>query len=244
MHMRKTIYTVMLISLSLLMTSCHAWYNTQMADVPLLQGKGDVRVTGGVNTAAMFPYSLSGTASVGVTDHIGAQLYGSYSDADQFHFHGAGGYYTYLGESHWVLETYGGAGMGSTFNSAARDEETKAPEERTAGDAVRFTYQQYFCQLNIGMADVTAVHFDFGVGLRAGVMPYSLRVNERDKEPKIDEHGVLPLFEPVAFVRIGTSVVKFQVQVGTTTMALQEDRLHDAVAAMPFSLYGGLSFNF
>lgn len=242
--MKKTLYIVTLMSLSVLMTSCHAWYNTQMADVPLLQGKGDVRLTGGVNTAMLFPYSLSGTASVGVTDHIGVQLYGSYGDVDQYHFHGAGGYYTYLGESHWVLEAYGGAGMGSTFNNAARDEEKKPIEERTAGDAVRFTYQQYFCQLNIGMADVTAVHLDFGLGLRAGVMPYTLKVNDRDQVVKYDEKDVLPLFEPVAFVRIGTSVVKFQVQVGTTALAFQEDRLHDAVAAMPFSLYGGLSFNF
>ncbi len=239
--MRKRLFIALLPVAALLFSSCGAWYFAKPADVPLLEGAGDLHVTASMSTIDILPAAFNGAVSYGVTDHIGAQVFGAWYNDDEYYAHVAGGYYTNLGDN-FVLEAFLGAGKGSAKNAPARNADNF---DQFNGHAVWFNYQQYFGQLDLGWHNLAFLNTDFGVGLRGGVMPYTLNVKDKEGQVIYDnEEGVLPLFEPLVFLRFGFPALKFQLSLGYTMLDLYRETLHNQVNTSPFSFSAGISLNF
>lgn len=238
--MRKHAFLLCLPLAAMLFSSCGAWYIAKPVDVPLLEGKGDVRATVSASTIDILPAAINGSVSYAVTDHIGAQLFGAMYDNNEYYAHVAGGWYTNV-DDHFVVEAFAGIGTGASMNAAAHDAENLKEDYN---NAVWFNYRQIFGQLDVGWHNLTFLNIDVGMGLRGGVMPYTLHVTDREGTPVYDhERGVVPLFEPVAFLRFGFKPVKLQFSLGYSALDLYRETLHNHVNCSPFNVSVGISLN-
>ena len=238
--MRKRLFIALLPVAALLFSSCGAWYFAKPVDAPLLEGKGDFRASASISTIDILPGAVNASLSYGFTEHLGGQLFGAYYNEDEYYSHVALGFYTNL-SGHFMLEIFGGVGLGSSLNAGARDPENL---KKDYTNAVWFNYKQVFGQVDLGWHALPFLNTDVGVGLRGGVMPYTLNVTDKEGKPVYDnEKGVLPLFEPVAFVRFGHENVKLQLSVAYSSVDLFREDLHDQVNCSPFSISLGISLN-
>lgn len=238
--MRKITIMLLLPLAAMLFSSCGAWYFAKPADVPLLEGKGDLRASASISTIDILPGAVNAALSYGFTDHFGGQLFGAWYSEGEYYSHLALGYYTDLSD-HFVLEVFGGAGLGSSMNAAARNPENLNEDYNSA---VWFDYKQVFGQLDLGWHSLPFLNTDIGVGLRGGIMPYTLNVTDKEGKPIYDnEEGVLPLFEPVAFLRFGFENVKLQLSLAYSSLDLYRETLHNQVNCSPFSVSLGISLN-
>jgi hypothetical protein len=187
-----------------MMTSCII-YHPQMADIPLIAKKGDVRIDAGIS---IIP-SAHATVSYGLTDKITIQGFGSIGEDEKYYLQGATGIYKNINESR-VLEAYAGFGYGhgKTFHG---------------GDNGRLygNYQLYFGQFNFGKISRESSNFESGIGIKAGYLHSNLTdenyydwVPENGPNRKIHDDSFL--FEPAAFIRMGGKKVKFSIKLGGT----------------------------
>lgn len=235
--MKKIVRLLSLSIVSLMLSSCGAWYFAKPVDAPLLDGKGDFRATVSMSTIDILPAAFNGAVSYALTDHIGAQAFGAWYNDNDYYAHVAGGYYTHLSK-YFVLEFYAGGGIGKSLNPGAED---PAELDTDCPYAVWFDYNQFFGQLDLGWRNLPFLNTDLGLGLRGGMMPYTLHVTDRDGQVLYDhEKGRIPLFEPVAFLRFGFPNLKFQFSVTYCSFVSFHSQLHDKVYATPFSIQGGI----
>lgn len=205
--MRKITFGLLLVVLSLVMTSCWV-YRPQLADIPLIDHRGDMRLSCSVNANPLLPYKarigrylfpvpgVSSTFSAGLTDKAAVQLY-SDLQGEILYSHAAAGLYKSYGGS--VLEGYLGIGCGHGH--------IYIDAEPASSDVY---YICPFVQVNYGWH--LGVHWDAGVSMKTGDwIPFKIRGAEGESHP-----SQAPLLEPQLFVRVGGENTKFLLQVGYT----------------------------
>ena len=201
-HMRHIDYIIVVASLSLMTTGC--WlYKPQLADVPLIEQKGDVRVAGSVY---LYPATgATATMSAGLTNHLALQLHTDYESRDVHYSHAALGLYRSLGKRVW--EGYLGVGYGN--GDVYIDAEAAS---------ARGPYFCGFAQFNYGWH--LNEHSDIGLSMKAGRMFSCFRGVSRGYSFSENPFGPQwnTLLEPQVFFRVGGECVKFQTQLGYTHM--------------------------
>lgn len=224
-----------LIFCSLLMVSC-AVYNPHAVDVPLIQGKGDLRVDAGASMSfpAMVP-SANITGSYGFTNFLSGQLHMDFNDEGCYYFQGAAGLYKPYGN--FVLEGYAGAGIGGrNFTREGTNYER----------LYNAYYQLYYGQLNMGYVNLANGHIDIGLGLKLGSLASDMTCTfiglepGKEREPKYYKGNNL-LFEPQFVIRFGGPQVKFGIHLAYTELADWDDTFfyHE-----PFSVGVSCNLNF
>ena len=217
-------------------SSCIATgYIPQHAQVPLMEQRGEVQLTVGMSTGGM----LDATLSAGLTDHLATQMHmsGQPLQLQPGTYSMAVGYYRHLGPV--VAEAWLGMEEGTVYNRSFWT---------MTADWIRSTSGKYnlpFVQVDCGLRDLTSLHIDCGVALRAGVMKPSFHTTSwRDSgdEATHSSYGAgTILFEPQVFVRMGGRHVKYSLQAGWT---LPSTRGSGILYYEPFSLMMGASFLF
>lgn len=207
------------------MTSC--WiYKPQLADIPLINHKGDVRVAGSIYWPV--PTGVNATVSLGVTNHLALQMHGEFESLDVFYSHAAMGFYN--ADSTSVLEGYLGLGKGHGDANINTD-----PSNAYGPYCIGFAQLNYGWHLNR--------RCDIGLALKAGKMLSFLRGVDAD-DPNDDNmafgYSKHTLLEPQFFFRVGGEKVKFQVQLGYTY--LSDWPKSYVFRYIPISLSTGLCF--
>lgn len=198
---KLTMVTLMLTALT--MAGCGSVYKPQLAHVPLIDHRGDIRVS----AAAEAPRNASLSVSAGLTDHIALQYHlgTTYLNHGLEYTHFAGGLYFPMGQS--VLETYVGYGLGEGGMTKADDFDYKG------------SYRLPFVQVNYGWKNLTKLHIDVGGALKVGYWMPEYRISYSDPGMQRMEYYTNSwLLEPQVFFRMGWERVKFGVQVGTTLL--------------------------
>jgi len=189
---------------SMYLTSCTV-YQPNLADIPLINQKHELRVDAG---GSLVPPKVNATISYGLTDKIAVQTFGN-TDVDQGYFiQGALGYYKDLGENK-VMEIYGGygSGYGDAYNDA------------NPGDLIGH-YQTYFTQFNLGKVNGSFAHVDYGFGVKAGLLHSTLadknyyRLDYPDNGSILDYKDNSLLIEPTGFIRFGGERLKVNFKLG------------------------------
>ena len=212
--MRRSVILPMLLLLSLTLTSCWV-YKPQLADIPLIDHKGDIRINGSVYFNPIPVYSdrlgsyfypalgISSSFSAGVTESMAINTYIDYQLADDFYTHFALGWYKSYKTS--VFEGYLGTGFGhGSIHLNAYP----------ASSSIYYVCP--FVQLNYGWH--LGPHWDIGVSLKAGdYTPFKIKIRTPEDYPG-PSHVPLasPLLEPQVFFRVGNDKCKFQSQIGYT----------------------------
>lgn len=198
-------------------------YHPQLAAIPLIDHKGDVRLSTMIST----PSSASLTINAGVTDHIAVQMYTDITPMVSTNYsHLAIGYYGKWEKS--AFELYAGFGCGTS--------------KVTDVDHTWLNTGKYYipyAQANWGLTNLTKAHVDFGVSLKAGyIIPEFHIINtERDVYSWDTETGYL--IEPQLFARFGSEYIKFGLQAGycLTNIFQTEETYYD-----PFAVGLGVTF--
>lgn len=188
-------------------------YSPQLAEVPLIAGKGDTRASASINGIG-----ADATVSTGISNHLAMQLSGSIHDEDIFYHHAALGYFTGYGK--FGAEGYLGLGFGNGHVHDIDD-----------GYNTKGTYLLPFVQLNLGWSNLTKAHIDCGVALKYGRMSPGFGITyetwHSDTQTSTYTSGkystVNNMFEPQVFFRIGGEKVKYSLQIG---MSVLDDILH------------------
>ncbi len=213
------------------MTGCVV-YHPQLADVPLVEHKGDARVA---TSLYLYPEpGLAATISTGLTDHLAAQVHASFDGPDVFYTHMAVGLYFPHEKS--VLETYLGLGRG---NGDAYIDADPA--------SARGPYMCHFLQFNYGwkLSEKSTIGVSFKGGtlwphVRWNGSVYSAASDSWIIESGID-NDVHALLEPQFFYRVGNERLKFQIQLGYSYVGFPRDIR--ALRYSPLSLSTGVSIN-
>lgn len=212
-------------------------YMAPMPDAPLLEEKGDVRVSVEAQMpACLLPLTLNADATYALTDHIGITAGGNYMQPEYYYMQAGGGYYTHLA-GHQVVEAYLTAGKGLQINRP-----TDVTGQSIDDIYTRLDYQQYCIQADYGLSNLTKAHIDLGVALRGGLMAYHL-YSTKSGALQIDKDGFSPIVEPMLFFRIGAKPVRLQLEVGYTSF--QPASAFTSYFVLPkLNATLGLSFNF
>jgi len=195
-----------------LTTSCA--YYPRLTGVPLIKEKGDTRIEGGIG---LLSQSLQASFSQGATDKIAYQLSASIdpygpNNSSGLYAHGAIGLYKNILD-HKVMEFYGGFAYGRS----------SAHKNANPGD-VFGNYQVYFLQFNYGSIKKKKANFEYGVGIKSGLlnskMTDAIYFFEPDyylpnePYPVYRLNGIL--FEPTVFLRLGGEKLKFWTALGAS----------------------------
>lgn len=183
-------------------------YHPQLAEVPLIDHKGDIRFS----TKITSPFILNTTLTTGITNHIALQLHTDvYAPDFPIHYsHFAFGYYQPFGAS--VLEGYAGIGFnfgnisafGHTFKSSGW---SRIP----------------FLQMNYGWKDLTKAHIDIGASIKAGVIFPNMSYYDNENGNQIQTHSAAGVIEPQVFFRIGSEKIKYSIQTGWCQSVLRRE---------------------
>ena len=218
----RNLLLLMLMSFSL--TGCWT-YKPQLADVPLIDHKGDIRVSGSVYLFP--PTGITTTVSMGLTNHLSMQLHGDYESRDVFYSHVALGFYHPYNNN--ILEGYLGLGHGHGY---VRDD--------AAPSNAHGPYTIGFAQMNYGWH--LTQHSDIGLAMKIGRMS-AIFYGHNGEDPNDDEEAFGPrrnsLFEPQMFFRVGGEKVKFQLQLGYTY--LTDWRRTGSIRYFPLSFSTGIN---
>ena len=202
--MKHINHIIVIVALSLMESGC--WlYKPQLADVPLIEHKGDVRVAGSVYLCPAT--GATATISAGLTNRLALQLHTDYESRDVHYSHAALGLYRSLGKR--VREGYLGVGYGN--GNVYIDAEAAS---------ARGPYFCGFAQFNYGWH--LSEHSDIGLSMKAGRMFSCFRGVSRGYSYGEDPFGPRwsTLLESQVFFRIGGDCVKFQTQLGYIHMFL------------------------
>lgn len=186
----------------LMVTGCCV-YNPQTTDIPLINGKNDLRIDAGIS---LIP-SVNATISYGLTNKMAIQAFGSIGSEDRSYFQVAPGIYKDFTNNN-VMELYGGfgTGHGDVFNDA------------NPGHLVG-NYQIYFVQYNFGKHNSNNTNTDYGFGIKTGYFHSNLTdKNYYDIYPEnvpytTDKENSI-LIEPTIFARFGGEKFKFSIKAG------------------------------
>ncbi|HET8859814.1 hypothetical protein [Marivirga sp.] len=217
---------------SFLMLSCVA-YQPQMADIPLIHEKKDLRIDAGLS---LVKGNIGGTFSYGVSDKIAVQVHGNtmFDGTKHNYLQAAGGYYKHY-NNNAVLELYGGLGYGNIY---ARQPST--------GGHMDGNQQLYFTQLNFGKISIDNGKIDLGIGLKTGLLFSEIQDNNyfyTPAEGDLKYNYSILLGEPTAFIRFGGERIKFNLKAGAVAM----HELSNSNQYFPFSWWNigfGVNFNF
>ena len=192
-------------ALVLLLISCGV-YHPQMADIHLIDHKGDLRI--GVGTSIV-PAAYT-TISSGLTDKFALQAFGSVG-TNKYYFQISPGIYKKQQSKH-VLELYSGFGYGHGY-------ENKHPEGPILNPTIYGNYQIYFTQFNWGKNKIESGGLDWGFGIKGGLIHSNLTdqnfyniYSEAGPFPKNKENNIL--LEEMFFFRIGFKKVKLSCKLG------------------------------
>lgn len=206
----------MLMLLSFTLTSCWV-YKPQLADIPLIDHQGDVRLNGSVYVQPLISQHADGSISLLAVPGVSTTVSAGLTDrlAVQSHFDFQGHCYTHIALGLYkpfansLLESYVGVGYG-TGGASDNDEPASS----------HINYLCPFVQGNYGWR--LGKHFDIGMALKAG--DYIPVRYTRSRKPEYDSgNPSLPghtlLVEPQVFFRVGWETVKLQLQAGYSLLA-------------------------
>lgn len=225
-----------------MLTSCGSvLYMSPMPSVPLLEEKGDVRVDAKLELpTTLLPFAIDADAGYAVSEHVGVTASGQYVSNDFNYFQAGAGYHTRM-KGKQILESYVTAGKGLQVN---RPDNSGSGGQLADKEYTRFDYGQYCIQVNYGLANLTKANIDLGLSLRGGLMAYRL-YGTTDEIEKVNMRRNVPIAEPMAFFRIGSKPVKFQIEVAYSTFSKYvENNNVPRIINSPVSATCGLSFNF
>ncbi len=152
--MKNYFLALKLLIVALCFSSCKI-FHPYNADIPLLEKKGDLHLDAGVSVTPFFDgYGLSGTASYAVSNWLGCQAAGSYSERRGSHIQAALGTFKTFG--YGVAECYIGYAMGNVFHGHPYF---------TLKDI-----QLVFCQINYGFNHLLNDKIEVGFGMRGGLL--------------------------------------------------------------------------
>ena len=228
--MKLPLRNICILFFSLIFTSC-TLYKPQLADIPLISQKGDMQAA--ASLYILPEPGLDATISVGLTNHLAAQVHTSIDFIDVHYAHTALGLYFPYEKS--TFETYLGVGHG--HGSVYIDADPATAEG------------PYFCsflQANYGwhLSNKSAFGFSFKGGAIFPFFEYNCpgyengawtTINDVDKEARF-------FLEPQLFYRIGGEHVKFQIQLGFNQVINKPE--YDVLRYLPISLSTGISINF
>ena len=239
-------------SVLLSLTGCTI-YHPQAVDIPLINHAGDTRLDVSASMsmwAIPDAFNLNTTVSHGFTDHFAGQLHANYG-GDNYYLQAAPGLYFPLGANS-VVELYAGYGYGGADRETEESETVNDNGTTVNRDSWKFGghYHLPFAQINFGWHDLTAAHFDFGFGLKAGAfMPdYEYREFASDGTEIASRYEHYTdknlLLEPQVIVRFGSKNVRFNVMLGFAWMSEWENNntsnmLYDVITGS-----AGLTFCF
>lgn len=216
--------------ISLILTSC-TLYKPQLADIPLISQKGDVQAAAAVYVLP--EPGLDATISVGLTNHLAAQVHTSIDYIDVHYAHTALGLYFPYEKS--TLETYLGVGHGN--GSVYIDADPATAEG------------PYFCsflQANYGwhLSPKSAFGFSFKGGVIFPFTKYHCLGYENGDWTTISDVDMEGRFfvEPQLFYRVGGEHVKFQIQLGFNKLINKPE--YNVLRYSPVSLSTGISIHF
>jgi hypothetical protein len=186
----------------LLLNGCCV-YQPQPTDIPLIRHKNDLRIDAGISSMP----GIHSTLSYGLTKKIALQVFGSYGSDKARYFQVATGIYKAY-ENRKVLELYGGFGAG--YGDAYRD----ANPGHLSGP-----YRLYFLQGNAGKYSNKSGHFEYGLGIKTGILHTNLTDHNyynagTDSGPFSQYKENSLLLEPMVFLRVGGEKVKFSFKIG------------------------------
>ena len=229
--MNKISKLLLALTVLLTMAGCTI-YHPQLADVPLVEHKGDTRVA---TSLYLHPEpGLAATISTGLTDHLAAQVHASFDGPEVFYIHMALGLYFPHEKS--VFETYLGLGRGSGDVYIDADPAS-----------ARGPYMCDFLQFNYGwkLSDKSTIGVSFKGGtlwpqVRWSGPVYDAASDSWNDESDID-NDVHALLEPQFFYRVGNERLQFQIQLGYSYVSYP--RHIRVLRYYPLSLSTGVSIN-
>ncbi len=194
--------------LLIILSGCYV-YKPQIADIPLIQEKGDLRIDGAIS---LLPIEANTTVSYGATEKLALQVYGSIGEILDitYYLQGALGYYNNLGNNN-VIEMYFGGGHGYGEYNASGSEN---------GDG---NYQLYFTQFNFGKLNGKFANMDYGLGIKTGLLHTDY--NRMWYPNSYIENSFL--LEPNVFIRLGKGNTKFNFKVGAFWVNNSKDKVID-----------------
>jgi len=138
-------------------------YHPHNVDIPLLEEQGDlhVDVSASMTAPLMAGPALNASVAYAPIQMLGVQAAASVTDLKNNHFQLAAGTYQVLGRP--VLECYIGYARGNAFDGATSSESSRHYD-------VSGYYNLFFSQINFGYNSVLESDFDWGLGLKGGLM--------------------------------------------------------------------------
>ena len=223
----------LLFALTVLLTTAGcSIYHPQLANVPLIEHKGDTRVAASLHFLS--GPGLSTTISTGLTDHLAAQVHASFDGPDVFYTHMAVG--LYLPHEKGVFETYLGLGRGNGDVYIDADPAS-----------ARGPYMCHFLQFNYGwkLSEKSTIGVSFKGGALWPRVRWSGSAYDAATDSWISVSGVddnaHALLEPQIFYRVGNERLKFQVQLGYSYVSFPRDIR--ALRYSPLCMSTGVSIN-
>ena len=219
--------TIALLALLPLLASCVSpIYHAQSVDVPLINHKGDVRVSADMSLSAwLLPdaMNVNATGTVGITDWLAGQVHANYG-GDNAYVHAAPGVYFPLGD-HFVVEGYAGFGYGAMWRNGNNDKDKEEGSGSKNSRAYSGRFMLPFGQVNVGWHDIGPVHFGIAFGMKVGGYMPDFKLNEISTSGNTTTYRSYTyrttnlLLEPQMQVTLGGENVKWVTRVGFSWMS-------------------------
>lgn len=232
--MRKILIVSLL--LTVLMSSC-VMYRPHNIAIPLLEEQGDMQLDVSVTTSTplLAVPTLDLSFAYAPLPLLGVQAAASVADFGNYHLQVAAGTYNKIGTS--VLECYIGYARGASFDSTGSTNKHRE---------ISGYYNMVYSQINLGWNKVFDRNFDWGFGIKGGLMmPNWERVLINDEGTTLEETHDTPhfLLEPQLMMRFGNEKVKLTLSVSRAFLSeWPEDDNYINYNRMGFG--AGVSFRF
>lgn len=201
-------------------------YHAQSVDVPLINHKGDVRVSADMSLSAwLLPdaMNVNATGTVGITDWLAGQVHANYG-GDNAYLHAAPGVYFPLSDN-FVVEGYAGFGYGAMWRNGNNDKD----KEEGSGSKNNRAYSGRFMlpigQVNVGWHDIGPAHFGIAFGMKVGGYMPDFKLNEISTSGNTTTYRSYTyrttnlLLEPQMQVTLGGENVKWVTRLGFSWMS-------------------------
>ncbi len=238
MNSESKLFTLLLGVLCL--SSCQMFHPYHV-DIPLLEKRGDLHLDAGVSlTPLLDGYGLSGTASYAVTDWLGCQAAGSYSERRGSHIQAALGTFATLGPG--VAECYAGYAMGNVYHGHPY---TTLRE-----------MQLLFFQINYGLNHLCNERLEVGLGLKGGMLFPDCQHRESYHEinpamaelyPNANRRSFTQWhlhLNPQLVVRVGGPALKFSLNVAYVYNFWWSNAPRTYMQHVPFNIGLGVHYKF
>jgi len=174
-------------TLLILLSGCMMYF-PMTVDIPLIEEKDDLKVSGGFSSVGF----AHGTISYGLTDRVAVQAFANVDFLTRFYLQGAVGLYRWFEESLTGTELYVGYGHG---NSISNFNNTEGPTGH---------YHLVFSQFNVGRVEMGASNIDLALGLKGGYL-LSNFVDRSYYRPEIMKKDRGLIIEPSVLFRFETN---------------------------------------